>query len=156
MRFQWICDGNIKQYYDDFVDNVGYFECSHCKQTSSLIGGYLRIKHLDNCKNNQKRAVKEVLKDACINDWLTSEEITEISNAAKESAERLKKAFPSPASPAIVKNAKFTEEQFNALIECIRAEAAFVGAGAMNHPNIRWYIQQRCDTVTKLKSLLVC
>ena len=46
MRYELILNGTIKDYYDDFVDTVGYYQCVGCKQTSEKL---YEIKHSENC-----------------------------------------------------------------------------------------------------------
>jgi hypothetical protein len=56
-RYELICGGRIKSYYDDFVDSYGYFECLGCKNGHRFLP---QIPHSKDCPvvkecNKEKR-----------------------------------------------------------------------------------------------------
>jgi hypothetical protein len=46
MRYTLILDGDIKQYYDDFVDSYEWYECTGCKKSANL---WRKIRHTKKC-----------------------------------------------------------------------------------------------------------
>ena len=51
MRHRLILDGDIKEYYDDFVDNTGYHQCTGCKGKADH---WRHIDHARGCPNLSK------------------------------------------------------------------------------------------------------